>query len=83
MIILTKATDSTNANVYLKNFIKAYNAMLEANVYTDGNRVTVLYDEYKDLVIVYVCGKAKVIDPKPYTGFGIMCEINKAIEELY
>lgn len=79
----TKIDLTKKETTHLRNFINRYNDMLKANAYTDDLRVFVLIDNKETEITVYVCGSAKVIDITPYNEYGIMLEINKAIEELY
>lgn len=64
-------------------WITKMNKMLEANPYTNGNRVTVEYSEESESVFVVVNGKSSVISADNLTKYGLMMETMKTIDRLY
>lgn len=59
------------------------NEMLEANPYTNDNRVTVVYSEESESVFVMVNGKSSVISADNLTEYGLMMETMRTIDRLY
>ena len=59
------------------------NEMLEANPYTNDNRVTVVYSEESESVFVMVNGKSSVISADNLTEYGLMMEPMRTIDRLY
>ena len=64
-------------------WITKMSEMLEANPYTNGNRVTVEYSEESESVFVTVNGKTSIVMWEGLTEYGLMIEIVKTIDLLY
>lgn len=64
-------------------WITKMNEMLEANPYTNGNRVTIEYNPIANGVIIDVCGKTSVISADNLTEYGLMMETMRTIDRLY
>lgn len=64
-------------------WITKMNEMLEANPYTNDNRVTVVYSEESESVFVTVNGKTSIIMWEGLTEYGLMMKIMKVIDRLY
>lgn len=67
----------------MMNWITKMNEMLEANPYTNDNRVTVVYSEESESVFVMVNGKSSVISADNLTEYGLMMETMRTIDRLY
>lgn len=64
-------------------WITKMNEMLEANPYTNGNRVAVEYSEESEGVFVTVNGKTSIIMWEGLTEYGLMIKIMEVIDRLY
>lgn len=64
-------------------WITKMNEMLEANPYTNGNRVTIEYSEESEGVFVTVNGKTSIIMCEGLTEYGLMIKIIRTIDRLY
>lgn len=80
MVNLTKANKEIS---HLRKFIIEFNEMLKSNLYCDGGRVYCFLNTEETEITIHVLNDAVTIDITPYNEYGVMLEINKAIEELY